>query len=176
MRKISVSLNPNEIQEAARRAHHYAQLRRQNRFQQRFPDDENEVHLKTIGFAGQWGVSKLLNLKVNEYMLSDSEFQETRKNFADLGRDIVVRVKQKPFHRLFIRPYDKDEYAYVSVLISPRLDSITFYGWLWGHEAKRLVPLSREKGEPAHWIPNAKLKPFEELTAYLATKERMRQC
>jgi hypothetical protein len=112
------------------------------------------------GAAGELAVAKHLNVFWAP-TIGDIESN-------DVGPYQVRTNSSRRLDDMILRPRDKDERAYISVLSF--LPEFVLCGWVYGHEGKQQQWLREGTfgRPPCYFVPRSALRPLEELAAVAA--------
>ena len=89
----------------------------------------------------------------------------------DIGDFIEVRSADREDGRLIVKPDDDDDAPFVLVVADMENLRFRAAGWLYGREAK-LFPLETRYGDPAHFVPQSKLRSLATLRELIIDHER----
>lgn len=150
---IRVSLTPAEMMQAALVGvmRQVSNLRDGRKDAHGFDGDGWSVHVE--GAAGELAVAKAL----------DKFWSGNQGNLkADDVGTLQVRTRSRPGYELVVHDRDPDERPFV--LARGRAPHFEIVGWLMGREAKRPEFWKDPAGgRPAYFVPDAALRPIEEL-------------
>lgn len=110
---------------------------------------------ETVGCCAELAMGKL----IDRYTIPEVG---TFHNKPDCLHDIEVRATARPDGRLIVRDNDDSSRRYVFCTVTGQ--TVTFVGWLYGHEAKKPAYMTNPNDyRPAWFVPQSALHDIETL-------------
>lgn len=135
-------------------------MKKQSKHQHGLAPETEPTNIEMLGCAGEMAVAKAFNL-----------YWDTSLNHhtVDVGGLVEVRSVNQPGRRLLIHEKDRSDLPYVLVYSDPRSTIFTLKGWIVGEEGKKeeYVRDLTGKNRPCYVVPDEKLRPMTELSAWL---------
>lgn len=119
------------------------------------PTSESEWHIHILGALGECAFAKATNRYWNGSV-------NTFKAGGDVGENIQIRTRSKPFYDLIVRDGDRDEDVFVLVTGGP--NEFAIRGWIPAADAKQDQYRKDYGGYgQAYFVPQAELRPIDPL-------------
>jgi hypothetical protein len=141
---------------------YFGTMRRKNAMQfnvDRQVSKQNPYDMDIDGFKGEFIVAKYLNL-MPDFTLNE------RKNPVDLwikGKSIDVKATRNKLGNIYVTMYHKKNPCdyYIQTVVDDLGGLIR--GWISGEDLFKVAVLNEEHSHPSYMLPQAQLKPIEDL-------------